>query len=130
MKTINLDAVDDVFIQPIKSLLKTVTESHRILEKYTQPTVINIINQGSNPLQILPSIKEKIIFFSDICSFSIFAENLPVKQVVLLVNKYLEICSRNIVRFGGEINKFIGDSVMASFPNLVVKLLKAMLVPI
>ena len=117
MKTINLDEMTDVFIQPVKSLLKTVTESHRILEKYTQPSVINILTQGHNPLHALPHLTEKIIFFSDICSFSIFAEKLPVTQVVLLVNQYLEICSKHISAFGGEISKFIGDSVMASFPS-------------
>ena len=117
MKTINLDEMTDVIIQPIKSLLKTVTESHRILEKYTQPSVINILTQGRNPLQVLPQLTEKIIFFSDICSFSIFAEKLPVIQVVSFVNQYLEICSKHISAFGGEVSKFIGDSVMASFPN-------------
>ncbi len=35
---------------------------------------------------------------------------------MLLLNTYFEICSRVIMRWGGEINKFIGDSVMAYFP--------------
>ncbi len=117
MKTMNLDEVTDIFFQPIKTLLQTVTESHRILEKYTQPSIINILTQGRNPLHVAPHVTEKIIFFSDICSFSMFAEKLPVIEIVQLVNQYLEICSKYIAAFGGEVNKFIGDSVMASFPS-------------
>ncbi len=116
MKTINLDELTDIIIQPIKSLLQTVTQSHRILEKYTQPTVINILVQGQNPLLVAPHMIEKIVFFSDIRSFSIFSEKLPINQVVSLVNQYLDICSIHISAFGGEVLKFIGDSVMASFP--------------
>jgi class 3 adenylate cyclase len=115
MKTINLDEYSDVFIQPIKSLLQTVTESHRILEKYTQPSLFRIINSGINPLTLEPRSVEKIIFFSDILSFSTFTEKLPVTEVVALVNCYFTICSQIIASHGGEVAKFIGDCVMASF---------------
>jgi hypothetical protein len=32
MRTINLDQYSDILIQPVKTLLQTVTESHRVLE--------------------------------------------------------------------------------------------------
>ncbi|HEY9704558.1 MAG TPA: BLUF domain-containing protein, partial [Allocoleopsis sp.] len=46
MKTINLDDDIDLLMKPIKTLLNSVTESHRILEKYTQPTIFRIMKQG------------------------------------------------------------------------------------
>lgn len=115
MKVIHLDDYDAVVIQPVKALLQTLTDSHRILEKYTQPSVINIINKGNNPLTIQPCKKEKVIFFSDISSFSTFAEILPVDDIVKLVNDYFTIVSRLITQHDGEVIKFIGDCVMASF---------------
>jgi adenylate cyclase len=115
MKTINLDENTELLIQPIKSLLQTVTESHRVLEKYTQPSVINFINHGMNPLMVSPHMVDKIIFFGDILAFSTFSEKLPVNEVVTLVNHYLTICTRVISAHGGEVIKFIGDCVMASF---------------
>jgi class 3 adenylate cyclase len=48
-------------------------------------------------------------------AFSTFTEKLPVKEVVILVNHYFSICTRIISAYGGEVNKFIGDCVMASF---------------
>lgn len=115
MKTINLDDNNDLLIRPIKNLLQNVTESHRILEKYTQPTIFKIISQGLNPLDVRPRKVEKIVLFSDIVSFSTFAEKLPVEKVVFLVNHYLTVCSKIIAERGGEVTKFIGDCVMAYF---------------
>lgn len=115
MKTINLEQNLELLVQPIKSLLQTVTESHRVLEKYTQPSIIKLINQGMNPLKNEPQLVEKVIFFSDIVAFSTVTEKWPVNDVVRLVNHYLTLCTRVISSYGGEVTKFIGDCVMASF---------------
>jgi class 3 adenylate cyclase len=115
MNTINLESNTDLFITPIKTLLKTITESHRILEKYTQPTLFRIINSGINPLEVPPRKVDKIILFSDIMSFSTFVDKLPVESVVELANHYCTICTKIITARGGEVNKFIGDCVMAYF---------------
>lgn len=115
METINLDENTDLSIQPIKTLLQTLTESHRILEKYTQPTIFKIITQGINPLTIRPQLVDRIVFFGDIVSFSTFTEKLPVEEVISLVNSYFSICTKIIADRGGEVTKFIGDCVMAYF---------------
>lgn len=116
MKTINLDTTNDELMRPIKTLLQTLVESHTIIERYTQPTVLNILNSGINPLTVMPQLVERIIIFGDIVSYSLISETLTLDHVMLLLNTYFEICSRVIMRWGGEINKFIGDSVMAYFP--------------
>ena len=46
MKTINLDGNVDELMRPIKILLQTVAESHSIVERYTQPTILKILNEG------------------------------------------------------------------------------------
>ncbi|MBK4730696.1 BLUF domain-containing protein [Oxynema sp. CENA135] len=115
MQTIILDNNKDLLIKPIDSLLKTVTRSHRILEKYTQSKIFAIISQGINPLSVRPVKAEKVILFGDIISFSTFAEKLPVEEVVDLVNNYFSIATKIITRQGGEVSKFIGDCIMAYF---------------
>jgi adenylate cyclase len=117
MKVIDLNAENGIVLQPVKQLLHSVTESHRVLEHYTQPSVVRIINEGRNPLECTPRIVPKIILFADIVSFSVFAEKLPVHSVMEVVNCYLDICTRHITDCGGEVMKFIGDCVMASFPQ-------------
>jgi class 3 adenylate cyclase len=115
MQTIDLEHNTDLIIQPIKTLLATITESHGILEKYTQPSIFKLIQQGINPLEFRPKKTEKIIFFSDIVSFSAFADQLPVDHVVFLVDHYLTSCAKIISEAGGEVTKFMGDCVMAYF---------------
>ena len=115
MEIINLDENTDLFIQPIKTLLQNVTESHLILKEYTQPTILKIIQQGINPLEVRPKKTEKIVVFSDIVGFSVFADKLPVEHIVFLTDYYLSICSKIISEAGGEVNKFIGDCIMAYF---------------
>jgi adenylate cyclase len=115
MKTINLNQETGLLLEPVKTLLQTVTESHRILESYTQASIANMIRAGINPLKVSAQAIEKVIFFSDIVSFSTFSEKLPINEVVGLVNDYLAICSNIISEYGGIVNKFMGDGIMASF---------------
>ena len=69
MKTINLDDNVDDLLRPIKILLQSVLESHSIIERYTQPSVLKIINKGLNPLAIKPVTIERVILFADIISY-------------------------------------------------------------
>jgi class 3 adenylate cyclase len=115
MQIIDLEHNTDLIIQPIKTLLETITESHGILERYTQPSIFKLIKKGINPLEVRPKKVEKIIMFIDIVSFSAFAEKLPVDHVVYLVDHYLTSCAKIINEAGGEVTKFIGDCIMAYF---------------
>lgn len=115
MEVFNLEENQEIYIQPIKTLLQNITESHRILEKYTQPTVFKIINTGVNPLMLHPKKVGRIVLFSDIIGFSSFVEILPEEEVIALVNRYFGVCTDVLMRNGGEVTKFIGDCVMAYF---------------
>lgn len=115
MNVINLDNNADALIYPIKIMLQTITESHGIIEQYTQPAVLKIINRGINPLTVPVRKVEKIILFADIVSFSAISEHLPVESIALMINRYLEISSEIITAMGGEVTKYIGDCVMAYF---------------
>ncbi|QTA81394.1 Adenylyl/guanylyl cyclase domain-containing protein, BLUF domain-containing [Desulfonema limicola] len=115
MNVINLDNNTDMLIHPIKILLQTITESHSIIEQYTQPAVLKILNKGINPITVPARKVEKIILFADIVSFSAISENLPVELIALMINRYLEISSEIITAMGGEVTKYIGDCIMAYF---------------
>jgi class 3 adenylate cyclase len=115
MKTQNLDENTDVLMQPIRSLFQVLAESHGVLETYTQPAVLNLINNGLNPLLIPSREINRIILFCDIVAFSNFSAVLSVSELVSLVNTYLTVCSEVIVRGNGEVTKYVGDCVMAYF---------------
>ena len=115
MEVIALDENNDILLQPIKILLQTLGESQATLATYTQSGVLKAIEKGLNPLTLTPRYNEKIIFFADIVSFTSITEKLQVTEVVDLLNQFFTICTQAISARGGEVNKFIGDCVMAYF---------------
>ncbi|MCB1877925.1 MAG: tetratricopeptide repeat protein [Chromatiales bacterium] len=59
---------------------------------------------------------EMTVLFSDIRRFTSISEALGPKALIEVLNDYLTRMTRCIERFGGIVDKFIGDAVMALFP--------------
>lgn len=115
MNTVNLDEKTDILLTPIKRLLATVAESHRVLEKYTQPSVFKLIQQGTNPLSVAPKKVERIVMFCDVVKFTNFSEMLEAEQLIHLLQRFFSICTNIVQKYGGEASKFVGDAMMAYF---------------
>ncbi|MGM0599148.1 MAG: CHASE2 domain-containing protein [Candidatus Rifleibacteriota bacterium] len=56
---------------------------------------------------------ELSIFFSDIAGFTSISEALSPEDLVVLLNEYLGAMTDLIFEYGGTLDKFIGDAVMA-----------------
>lgn len=115
MNLINLDDSTDDLMRPIKILLRTLVESHSIVERYTQPTILKTLNKGINPLKLSPVRIERIILFADLVSYSTISEKWPMESMVQILNTFFEVCTSVILSKGGEVNKFMGDGLMAYF---------------
>jgi PAS domain S-box-containing protein len=102
--------------EELKTSRERLIMMNQILEKYTQPAVLKILNSGINPLDVRPHIIEKVVLFTDLVHFSTLSESLKIGEVIILVEKYLTICTNSIMKHGGEVIKFMGDGVMAYFP--------------
>lgn len=59
--------------------------------------------------------REVTILFADLRGFTTLSETLPPREVVTLLNRYLDTMSAAIETQGGVIDKFIGDEIMALF---------------
>jgi class 3 adenylate cyclase len=59
------------------------------------------------------------ILFSDIRNFTTISEKLNAREVVEMLNTYLSKVYEPILKEGGTIDKFIGDSIMAVFGSPV-----------
>lgn len=116
MRTVRLDGTSDLLLQAIRIMLENITESHRIIERYTQPAVLNFLTEGVNPLTVPVRKTEQVVLFGDIVAFSCLSGLFPVEEVAELVNLFLETCSRRIVDHGGQVTKYVGDCVVAHFP--------------
>lgn len=101
----------------LRHLLEALVESNVALARYTQPSVLRRLQEGLTPGRLRPRLRKVTVFFSDIIGFSILAERLPPCRLLGLVNAHVDMCAKAVSRNGGEINKLLGDGVLAYFPS-------------
>lgn len=59
--------------------------------------------------------REVTVLFADLRGFTPLSEKLPPRELIGLLNRYLDRMSAEIESHGGVIDKFIGDEIMALF---------------
>lgn len=91
----------------------------RNLAKYLSPQVWETIFSGKKSVRLETQRKKLTVFFSDIRGFTELTEEMEAEALTELLNNYLNEMSKIALKFGGTIDKFIGDSVMVFFgdPN-------------
>lgn len=85
------------------------------LERYHSPVVIESIidePEGEGPGV---TVRETTILFADIVGFTARCESLPPEEVAAFLGQFFSLAADTIFEFGGTLDKFIGDAVMAFF---------------
>jgi adenylate cyclase len=100
------------FNQMIQSLREKL-----LMEKYlSQSTVLNIKeNRDVTQLKLGGERKYVTALFSDARGFTALSEKMSPEEVVSLMNIYLNLQTTVIHQWGGIVDKFVGDEVMAIF---------------
>lgn len=60
-------------------------------------------------------VGQATIFFTDIEGFTTISETLSPQQLIATLNEYFSVVVEPIERFGGVINQFQGDAILATF---------------
>ena len=87
--------------------------------KYLSPQVWQTIFNEKQTATLSTQRKKLTVFFSDIRGFTELSEELEAEALTDILNHYLNEMSKIVVKYGGTIDKFMGDSVMVFFgdPN-------------
>jgi PAS domain S-box-containing protein len=88
-----------------------------ITQIYTRRSIVDMIKEGIDPTMITPIDKNVTILFSDIRNFTALSENMTALTTVRLLNQYFEKMNQTVIDHGGEIDKLIGDCIMALFDD-------------
>lgn len=59
--------------------------------------------------------ERRTLLFSDVRGFTAFSERLPAEIVVDALNRLLDAQSRAVAAHGGDVDKFVGDQIVAVF---------------
>ena len=85
------------------------------LSRYLSPSVVEQVLGTGQELALGGRRLEVTVLFTDIRGYTALSRRIDVGQVVELLNEHFTAVSEIIFEYGGTLDKFIGDSVMAVF---------------
>jgi len=87
------------------------------LSKYADPTLSTRLKEQTSFAGVGTQKISCAVLFCDIRGFTAMSEALKVEEVVFVLNDYFSIGSQVIAKNSGQINKFIGDAILAVFQD-------------
>jgi adenylate cyclase len=103
-------------VREIDDLGRSVATMGMVVQDFTRFVPKRLVQQlvtSGAALSLGGSRRQITILFSDIANFTHITENAEPEQVMLFTSRYLATLSEVIMRHGGTVDKFVGDSVMA-----------------
>ena len=86
------------------------------LSRFFAPEVARSITGAEEALTAgQGSLRDVAVMMVDIRGFTRIAATLPPETVMMVLSRYQEAVLRVIARHGGEVDKFLGDGVLATF---------------
>ena len=84
-----------------------------VFSQYVSRTVVDRIVEDPSRMKLGGERKELTVLFSDIRSFSAFAEGMGPETLASFLGEYLTPMTELVLESGGTVDKYIGDAVMA-----------------
>ncbi|MFH1074636.1 MAG: adenylate/guanylate cyclase domain-containing protein [Candidatus Firestonebacteria bacterium] len=81
----------------------------------SRQVVDEIIKNGLDNLTVGGRKQKLVVFFSDIRNFTTMAERLAPEEVVEVLNFYFKEMTSIAFKYGGTVDKYIGDAIMVEF---------------
>lgn len=86
-----------------------------IFSRYVSAQVVDELLNDPEKLKLGGEKMDITILFSDIRGFTSFSEKHSAEEVVSILNEYLSAMTKIILRYGGTLDKYIGDAIMAIY---------------
>ncbi len=113
-----LDGLGPAFESALKYSVEYETRHkiHHVFSKFIPEEIIKSLVAKDTDEELMVGEKRRIVvLFSDIRSFTTITETNHPEDVVKFLNNYFDLQVAIIKKYGGNIDKFIGDAIFAIF---------------
>ena len=114
MTSMTLIALQQFYLN-FRTQYKLRQQIKKQFEHYLDPRQVKQLQENPGLLKLGGQRKECTILFTDVRGFTSLSEKLPPEQITDLMNKTLTIQSNAVKKYGGMVDKYIGDAMMAIF---------------
>jgi len=90
-------------------------EMREVLGRYLNPELVSDVFESGGSGRLLNRKQEVTVLFADMVGFTAFSESTETEAVIDVLNQNFEVFHRIIDYYGGHVDKYIGDAVMAVF---------------
>jgi len=99
-------------------VIEDISQEKRIkqmLSRYLSPEVMQELIYSPEGLKLGGELKEVTFLISDLRGFTCLSSNLAAQDIVAILNRYLNYMAKIITDYGGTIDEFQGDGILAFF---------------
>ncbi|MGB1287732.1 MAG: adenylate/guanylate cyclase domain-containing protein [Aggregatilineales bacterium] len=87
----------------------------KTFERFVAAPIVEKLMQNPDQLQLGGQLQTVTVLFADLEGFTSLSEKIAPEELLQLLNTYHELLVKIVLQYGGTIDKFIGDCVMALF---------------
>ena len=86
-----------------------------IFGRFVPRSVVDEMLASGQEVKLGGQRRDISVIFVDIRGFTSMSERLQPEEVIVVLNEYLDLCTKAVFNWQGTLDKFIGDGVMAIF---------------
>jgi adenylate cyclase len=87
----------------------------RRLSRFFSPNVVKEIVRHKDDANLEAGRRRMTVLFSDIRGFTSMSEKMTPEDVVTFLREYLTVMTEAVFTYGGTVDKYIGDAIMALY---------------
>ncbi len=107
------------YVTELSQLNDTITELNKAYKRFMPHDFLKLLDKDSIiDVHLGDQVQKKMaVMFVDIRDYTSLSENMTPKENIDFINNFFAILQPAISNNGGIINKYLGDGLMALFPN-------------
>lgn len=102
-------------LEQIQQNFQKLRARDEVIKRYVRPSILTELALGLDPLSYLPKRIPTCIVFTDMRNYTTFTEDISDHQKFEILNQYFSTINEAVFKNLGEVDKIMGDSIMATF---------------